>query len=1094
MKLVLSKFVFINLSLHSLCHSSESRRCALACRYSEHLNKMEMFDTYLRELKKHSLSDITEHSHRPVLQGLLESIAKDKNKKIKILHEPKRHAELGSPDFKISINESIIGYIENKKIDEDLDKVLKSDQLKKYKELSDNILLTNYIEWIWIRKGEVLQRENLCYKTDIESKKFKLDNTRAEAVKNVIKNFISQPPIGLSKAKELASALAVRGRWLRDFLRIELHRQEKEHQEGKLFGLFNIFRTNIHAELTLDEFADAFSQTLIYGLFLAKLNAENETVNLDNAKRLISVSFELIKELVDFLDELDKEEYKEVKWIVEEVLSIMNNLNLGGLQESLSYKNWHRTLSKDMKDIVLKDPYVYFYEDFLAAYDKKMRKAKGVYYTPPPVVNFIVRAIDDILIDKFGIKDGFADRQKVTVLDFASGTGTFLLEIFENIFEKLPQKSGKRELIVKEHLLKNLYGFEFLIAPYTIAHLKLSQFLADNGHKLQGHERLQVYLTNTLEPLVPQQNAFVPALYEEGMKAKDVKEQPILVITGNPPYSGHSQNPSWQEITETKDGKTMTRKIPTWIGMQIENYKKVDGKPLGERNPKWLQDDYVKFIRFAQYKMEQVDKGIVGIITNHSFLDNPTFRGMRQSLMNTFDEMYFLDLHGNAKKKEKTPEGNKDENVFDIQQGVCISLLIKKKRLSKNIYHSNFYGLREVKYNNCLSRTKKDIEWKVVKPIMPFYLFIPQNTKLKVRYDKYFSILNIFKKQSLGIFTHRDFFLTDLNKNEIEKRIKIFKECNTESEAIKIFSIANTRDWSITKALKDIKKEEIQIFEYDYRPFDKRYICYNQCMFDRGTSRYELMKGFIDDNNIALNTSRNIQRQSSFSDILISNKLTDAHFCTGGNYTFPLYIYSNSEDSLFEGGIQKEVNYKKEFIDYFDSKYNKKYVPEEIIGYIYAVLHSPTYRNKYTEFLKIDFPRIPFTDDKKTFEKLSSLGWELTQVHLMKDLDSHLHGNDSIGVYSGEGNNEVVKVEYVKNKKTNLFRIKINPNQYFENVPEQIFNFHIGGYQVLDKYLKGRKGRELTLDEIENVEKIVKIIRFTIEQMKKIDKETKDWI
>jgi predicted helicase len=378
---------------------------------------------------------------------------------------------------------------------------------------------------------------------------------------------------------------------------------------------------------------------LAYGLFLARLNSDSKTITLHNAREYVPRSFRLIRELVDFLSELEKDEYRDVRWVVEEVLSIVNGVNLPAIHEDLSFRQRKaisrkvRAADEEEHRLFERDPFIYFYEDYLKAYDKAMRKSRGVYYTPPPIVNFIVRAIDDILSDTFGIALGLADHKRVTVLDFACGTGTFILEVLERIFENIGgADSAKANLVVRDHMLKNIYGFEYLIAPYTIAHLKLSQYLKDKGNPLNGNERLQVFLTNTLEP----------------------KEKPILVVTGNPPYSGHSKNKG------------------AWIAAKIDAYKHVDGKPLGEKNPKWLQDDYVKFIRFAQLKMDAVDEGVVGVITNHSWLDNPTFREMRQSLMRSFDRIYVLDLHGNAKKKERSPDGSDDQNVFDIEQGVAI--------------------------------------------------------------------------------------------------------------------------------------------------------------------------------------------------------------------------------------------------------------------------------------------------------------------------------------------------------------------------------------------------------------------------------------
>jgi type I restriction-modification system DNA methylase subunit len=583
------------------------------------------FEKYFKSLQSQKIDVITEHSHRPALKELLESIA---GPKIKILHEPKREGKFGSPDFKVTQFESIIGYVENKKIEENLDKTLKSDQIKKYKSLSDNILITNYIDWIWIKDGKIQKREALCFLTDIENKRTRIDQSKVESVHALIKAFFSQAPKEIGDAKKLAGALAIRAKLLKDFLLDELRSQEQEHTEGRLYQLYETFKNFVFQELTVDEFADAFAQNLVYGLFLAKLNADAHSINLYNAKKYIPSSFELIKELVNFLDELDKEEYTETRWIVEEVLTIMNNLDLRAIQDTLSFNKKR----KDSDELTIKDPYVYFYEDFLAAYDKKLKKTKGVYYTPPPVVNFIVRAIDDILIDTFKIKDGLADRNKVTVLDFATGTGTFLLEVLQQIFEKLPKDSGRKDLIIKEHILKNLFGFEYLIAPYTIAHLKLSQFLKDNGYNLQPKERLQIYLTNTLEPIPLQiKIPLLPALTEESKQAQAIKDKSILVITGNPPYSYVSKNNG------------------TWIKGKIEDYRFVDGVKFKEQNPKGLQDDYVKFIRFAQDKMDSVKEGVVGIITNHRFLTNPTFRGMRQSLMTTFDQIYLIDLHGSNK-------------------------------------------------------------------------------------------------------------------------------------------------------------------------------------------------------------------------------------------------------------------------------------------------------------------------------------------------------------------------------------------------------------------------------------------------------------
>ena len=643
------------------------------------------FDLYLEKLANVYRDGGTEHTGRTPLENLLDVFAKEATVPgITVQQEPKRDRDRGAPDFKIQRQGMILGYIEVKEIGENLDRVLKSEQIAKYRKLSDNIIVTDYLQFVRIDgRGKVLQRESLAFASDLEGRAVRVNKDRAEAVSKILSAFFSSPPEGLRRARQLASALATRSKMLRDFLAEELTRQSKARKKGRLHDLFQVFRERVFHELTTKEFADAFAQMLSYGLFLAKLNAgDDDRIKLDNVRNFIPGSFGLIRELVRFLEEMKEAEYDEVKWVIDEILSIVNGLAIENIREDLSFRRrGARAGDGEEQRLFERDPFIYFYEDFLKAYDKETRKGRGVYYTPPPLVNFIVRAVDDILKDRFDIADGLADHKRVTVLDFAAGTGTFLLEAMQRIFDNIGgPEASKAEAVVREHMLRNLYGFEYLIAPYTIAHLKLSQYLKDKGHPLRDDERLQVYLTNTLEPIEPQKSAFLPELSHEVEAAQEVKEKPILVILGNPPYSGHSKNKgAW--ITSAIDGYkyTVERTETGRDGDDMPIYSE-EKKPLGERNPKWLNDDYVKFIRFAQLKMDAVDEGIVGVITNHSWLDNPTFRGMRQSLMRSFDQIYVLDLHGNAKKREKTPDGGKDENVFDIEQGVAISLFVKKAR------------------------------------------------------------------------------------------------------------------------------------------------------------------------------------------------------------------------------------------------------------------------------------------------------------------------------------------------------------------------------------------------------------------------------
>ena len=508
----------------------------------------DAFEKYLLSLRR-DRDDKTEHSDRGALENLLNAAAHAVDPGIRIIHEAKRLLGSGAPDFKIMKTAMILGYVENKTIDENLDQILKSDQIARYKKLSNNILLTDYLEFIWIKDAKVNGRERIAFRDDLEGRPKKPREDRVKAVSDLLRGFFSTAPEGIAQSQKLALELAKRSQLLRDFLDQELRRQEKEHTEGRLWGLYQIFRDQVFHELTLGEFADAFAQMLAYGLFLAKLNSNGEVITLASARQFVPGSFRLIRELVQFLDDLSAPEYVEIRWVVEELLSIVNGLKLREIHENLSFKH-RKAISRKVRAqdeeehrLFERDPFIYFYEDFLAKYDAKMKKARGVYYTPPPIVNFIVRAVDDILKESFGIPDGLADHKRVTVLDFACGTGTFLLEVFQRIFDNIGgPDAGRAEPIVREHLLESVFGFEYLIAPYTIAHLKLSQYLSDQGHSLKGNERLQVFLTNTLEPIKPQANFLLPAISAEVEAAQTVKDREILVIVGNPPYSGESKN------------------------------------------------------------------------------------------------------------------------------------------------------------------------------------------------------------------------------------------------------------------------------------------------------------------------------------------------------------------------------------------------------------------------------------------------------------------------------------------------------------------------------------------------------------------------
>jgi len=535
-----------------------------------------------------------------------------------------------------------------------------------------------------------------------------------------------------------------------------------------------------------------------------------------------------------------------------------------------------------------------------------------------------------------------------------------------------------------------------------------------------------------------------------------VKEKDILVIVGNPPYSAVSRNDT--------------------PGL-INAYKEIDGKPLNERKH-WLNDDYVKFIRFAQEKMDKVEEGIVGVITNHGFLDNPTFRGMRQSLMKTFAQIYTLNLHGSVTKREKGPNGSTDENVFDIKQGVCITFFVKKKGLDPKICYADLWGKRDEKFRFCHNETIKSIEWKELHPTSPQYYFIPwEGGEKEDRYQSYCSLKGIFKETSGGVVTSRDSLTIDFEENVLISRLRDFASLPIETAREKYKLGKDSRDWKVSfaqKSLQDAKLSPENVKNIHYRPFDIRKIYYtHRSSGFISYPRYNIMYHMLAGENVGLCAARDFRAVDSgqFSVGLITSHLVEGNLLTmGGGSLFPLYLYSSH--------LQKQENITPAFRQWIDDHYGRAYTPEEILGYIYAVLHSPDYRVRYLEFLKRDFPRIPFVDDHHSFEQLSLLGSELIQTHLMKDIPSLGLGN-----YCGQGNHTVEKMFYSSDDG----KLSINPTQYFSDVKKDVWEFRIGGYQVLSKYLKSRKGRQLSQDEITNVENVVNILAFTIQQMKKID-------
>jgi len=999
--------------------------------------------------------DAREESFYSSLEGLLRSFAKSTGKtKAQVTTLPKK-TEAGNPDFRIwDGKQHIVGYIEAKKPEENLDHVQNSEQLKRYRHTFPNLILTNFFEFRLYRNGQPVDTVQIGRPFIVHKLKTVPPVEKEKEFLNLLEQFFAFSLPRTYSAKSLAVELAKRTRFLRDEVIAEELREESERGSGRILSFYEAFQKYLIGSLTKEQFADLYAQTITYGLFAARTRAENG-FNRKQAFHNIPPTIGILRDVFQFISLGDLP--PQMEWIVDDIAEVLAVADVKGILQQRTRR----------------DPIVHFYEPFLAEYDPKERERRGVYYTPEPVVSYIVRSLHRILKEVFGRADGFAS-SSARVLDPAAGTCTFPAEAARMAMTEGTEKygAGAKKGLIRDHILKNFYAFELMMAPYAVGHLKIGLLLEELGHRLGRDERFQLYLTNTLEMEELEQTSFpgMASLAEESHLAGKVKkETPILVILGNPPYSGHSAN------------------IGPWISDTIRTYYQVDGKPLGERNPKWLQDDYVKFIRFAQWKIEQAGEGVLGFITNHSYLDNPTFRGMRQSLMQGFEQIYVLNLHGNSLKKERCPDGSEDKNVFDIRQGVAIGLFIRKPGLKRKVCHADVWGLRDDKYGWLEDHDVARTDWTQIHPKSPLYFFIPRDETLLSRYEKYPKVTEIFPLNGVGMTTARDDFVIGFERPTLLNRIRRFRHSKYDDEDLhQFFSIRKKKGWSIRKAwkmLQQVSDDELEkyIFPVLYRPFDVRWIFYHDSVVWRTVKR--IMAHMLRE-NLGLIVPRRVEVAGGWQHALIT-KLPIEHVTVSLktiDYLFPLYLCSDVNGKNLLGLPHESVaepNLDPSLLHSLKGAYDRKPTPEEILFYIYAVLYAPGYRTKYTELLKTDFPRVPFTRDRKLFAELGRLGKRLGDLHLLKSIDL----DPLVARFQGAGDNKVEKQRY--QEKAN--RVYVNTTQYFEGVEPQVWEYQIGGYQVLDKWLKDRKGRSLDLEEIRGYCHIATAIDRTIKIQNEID-------
>ena len=1060
------------------------------------------FAAYLDEIRGvYKTGVASEHSYRPALLRLFQSI----DPTLDVINEPRR-VEVGAPDFIFQRNHIGIGWCEHKDLDKDIKKPAgySKEQKDRYRKALPNLIYTNGLDFEFLRDGEVIEFITIAdfgFGLPARPENF-------EPLGRMLESFAAQTPISLGTAKKLAELMAAKAAIIKDIMGRALVPDLAAGGGSELSGQYQAFKQHLIHDIDVNEFADVYAETIAYGLFAARLHDTTlDSFDRREALELLPKSNPFLRNLFGFIcgPNLDDR----LSWVVDELCDVLRACDVHGLMAD--FGKW----------TARNDPFLHFYETFLAAYNPAKRKARGVWYTPEPVVNFIVRAVDDVLKSEFDLPMGLADTSKITVdwdtgqtdakgnrqtikkdvhrvqiLDPATGTGTFLAEAIKQIAAQVKGVApGMWSGYVEQDLIPRIHGFELLMASYAMCHMKLDMMLTDLGYQPSAAPpRLSVYLTNSLEEgdAADQQLPFARWLSDESKGANTIKrDTPIMCVIGNPPYNARSANTG------------------AWITDKIEDYKYVDGEHFGE-GKHWLHDDYVKFIRLAEHLIEKNGEGILGFITNHGYLDNPTFRGMRHHLLETFDKIFVLDLHGNSNKKEVGPDGDPDKNVFDIQQGVSIIVAIKRRGLAParprgqksgiplaEVRRSDLWGKRESKYAALWDLSLQAAAFQGIELRQPYFMLDNTDGVATAAYELGFSIDRLFEVSCTGIITARDNLAIDFDPQAERQKIEEFRNLENSDDTVRNrffptksdgkYLAGDSRGWKLADARLRLAHKAIEpnLLPITYRPFDFRTIFYSTDVVDWG--RQTVMRHITQGSNIALLTPRMTADSYSplVADTLVSNKTGSRYDQT---YFFPLYLYPEPGTLETErrvnfnlkiyAEIREMTNLDVPIIRELISRSNAD-KPDELLvfDYIYGVLHSPDYRRTYAQFLKIDFPRIPYPASPKVFAHVADKGGQLRRLHLMEDT--------AIGatsyLFKGEGAGEVGKVEYKDGK------VFINPNQWFETVPYLAWDFHIGGYQPAQKWLKDRKGRTLGFDDVRHYQNIIKILSETHRIMQEIE-------
>ena len=1005
----------------------------------------KIVEGYLADIKKIKDSNTaTELTYRPRFKEFIEALYPGYT----LIHEQQKIENIGRPDFTVEKGSLTIGYVETKDVGKRLEDELTSDQMKRYMKWIDNLLLTDYNRFILIRNGELVKDEALTHSF---SGHFQVNQGALE----LLKDFFSTVPKKITSPYELAERLALKARNLKAIALEQLNSDLVMGNKTPLVGFYETVKAMV-PDMKPAACADAYAQTITYGLMYAgwshKKTAMVEHLTINTAFDSIKEK-SIIKRIMRNLEMTD-----DIRWVAEEICRTIDATDFNSVFNQ-GVGGWKGASG---------DSLIYFYENFLSEYDDTLKKSRGVYYTPREVVSFIMNQVNEILKREFGKKLGIAD-ETVTLLDPATGTSTFLRIAFALVAREV-RNQGLRSALprkIDEHLLKHFAGFELLLAPYILAHLRLSSVLTDELGYQNPSPKIPVYLTNSLWAPHPKIDTgtldyFYQEISDEQKEADRIKEGSTLVIVGNPPYSVSSQNMD----TKILDWLFFKKGYQTSSGL-VQDYYTVDGHPLNERKIT-LQDDYVKFIRFAQHKIDLSGEGVLGFITNNGYMDNETFRGMQQSLLQSFNMIYLINLHGNALKHEKQPNGKPDQNVFDIMVGTGIILAVKRKNdTTHKVRYVGLFGDRETKLDwlEKNERVNLDSQTTELSPSSPFYYFVP--TTNNPEYESFPSIDGIFTTRGLGIKTSRDSITIHNTEAELKEVVSFFLTHPVEEIKVK-YNTYDDDDWKVERAKKDLldslKSESCKTILY--RPFDIRFTWYTgRTNGFMKRPAYNIMKNIIDRDNLLLAMSPK-SFPDTWQDAMVTDKITEMGLIASqpgrGTHVFLLY---HGDKPNFNASLLKSLS----------SEYGE-FKPEDLFYYIYAVLYCNRYRTRYGEVLKRGFPRIPFVANKNTFVEFAKLGKQLIDAHLMHSF------LPTMVTFPIPGDN-IVKTPHLDGDK--LF---INKTQYFENVPKAVWEYKIGSYQVLNKYLKSRRGRVLSPEEIEHVGQIVAIIEKTSEIVKEIDR------